>query len=173
MLTAAALLPGCGLVGGSEVTTEQAPDTITVSSPAFRDGDTIPARYSCKGQNISPPLRWSGVPTGTRALALVVDDPDAPGGNYVHWVLFNIGPAATEFNPGMVPTGAKQARTSAGEAGYTGPCPPSGVHRYRFTIYALRQAVPLSDGASLKDSLAQISKRSIAKGRLTGMFGEE
>lgn len=168
-----ALVPGCGLVGGTEITAEQAPAAITVSSPAFRDRGTIPARYTCKGSDISPPLHWSGIPTGAARLALVVDDPDAPGGTYVHWVVFNIDPGTTHVVAGRVPSGGQQARTSAGETGYAGPCPPSGAHHYRFTIYALRQAVPLSEEAALKDALAQISKRSIAKGRLIGLFGED
>ena len=167
-----ALMPACGLVGGDADRPHRASGTITVSSPAFLEGDAIPAKYTCEGPGISPPLSWTGVPTGAARLALVVDDPDAPGGTYVHWVVLNIDAAATGVAAGKVPAGGQQARNSTGEVGYAGPCPPSGSHHYRFTVYALRQPAPLPGGAALKDALADIAKRSITQGRLTGVFGK-
>ncbi|MQA87839.1 MAG: YbhB/YbcL family Raf kinase inhibitor-like protein [Streptosporangiales bacterium] len=168
-LAALTLVSACGLVGAPKENLQKA-ETITVSSPAFRDGGRIPTRYTCQGTNISPPLRWSHIPSDAEALALVVDDRDAPGGTYVHWVVFNIHPTTTETTEGTIPAGGQQARNSAGEANYRGPCPSSGSHRYRFTVYALRQSVPLADGADLKDAIGDIPKRSIAHGRLTALF---
>lgn len=170
-LLAVILLPGCGLVGGPRVPAET--DGLTVTSPAFRDGGRIPERYTCAGTETSPPLSWEGAPHNAAALSLVVDDPDAPGGTFVHWVVFNIEPDVTSVPEGMVPAGGEQAQNSGGEVGYVGPCPQRGEHRYRFTVYALRQEMPLSEGAALKDALAQISKRSVASGRLVGRNGEK
>ncbi|MQA87384.1 MAG: YbhB/YbcL family Raf kinase inhibitor-like protein [Streptosporangiales bacterium] len=171
-LLACAALSGCGLVGGSGQPAPAASDMITVASPAFREGGTIPGRYTCEGAGTSPPLRWTGMPSDAAVLALVVDDPDAPGGTYVHWVVFNIDPATTGVAEGVVPAGGQQGRNSAGSTRYAPPCPPSGTHRYRFTVYALPQEMPLDEGAQLKDALADISKRATASGRLTAVFGE-
>lgn len=144
------------------------PATITVSSAAFQDGAPVPRRFTCKGANESPPLAWSGVAADARALALVVADPDAPGGTYVHWVLLDLDPATTSIDAGDVPVDARQARNSAGHARYDGPCPPSGTHHYRFTVYALRDAVGLQDGADLQRALAAIDRKATARGTLVG-----
>lgn len=117
----------------------EAPDVITVSSPAFRDGQPIPARFTCDGAGEAPPLVWSGVPDGAAALSLVVDDPDAPRGTFVHWVVLDLPAAATGLPGESLPAGTVQARNSAGRASYFGPCPPSGSHHYRFTVYALSE----------------------------------
>lgn len=168
-------LAGCGLVGQTKIVRGSVPDSITVTSPAFRDGAAIPVRFACKqygGQAKTPPLRWSVGQTGVGALALVVDDPDAPGGAFVHWVLFNIDATANELLEGVIPPRAQQALNTAGTAGYAAPCPPRGEqHRYRFTMYALRDRVPLRTGARLSDTLAAIAQRTIARGRMTVRFG--
>jgi Raf kinase inhibitor-like YbhB/YbcL family protein len=145
---------------------------ISVTSPDFGDGDPIPPELSCDGDDRSPPLAWQGVPAGAAELALVVDDPDAPGGTYVHWVVFHVDPASTGVAVATVPPGARQARNSAGHARYDGPCPPErdGAHRYRFTLYALDRSVDAGDGADLGDVLAAIGGAAIAKGTLTGTF---
>lgn len=175
-LAAAGLLAlaGCGLVG-QKIVRGSVPDSITVTSPAFRDGASIPMRFACKqygGQGKTPPLRWSVAQTGVRALALVVDDPDAPGGAYVHWVLFNIDATTNELLEGVVPPHTQQALNTARTVGYAPPCPPKGErHRYRFTMYALRDRVPLGNGAELSDALASIAQRTIARGRMTVRFG--
>jgi len=147
-----------------------APETITVTSSAFQDGEPIPARFSCDGDNVSPPLSWRGVPSAARAVALVVDDPDAPRGTFIHWVLLDIASATTSLPEASTPAGATQATNSAGQAAYFGPCPPSGTHHYRFTVYALSSVTGLPDGASLDRALEAIDASAIARGRLVGTY---
>jgi Raf kinase inhibitor-like YbhB/YbcL family protein len=161
------LLAGCG--GGSEVKSD-APTGITVTSTAFAADQPIPATYSCRGENVSPPLAWTGVPDGAREIALVVDDPDAPNGTFTHWVLFGLPPATTSLEQGQVPSGARQAKNSRGHAAYDGPCPPSGTHHYRFTVYALEMPLDLADGAGKEEALDAIGKQATAQGRLVGTF---
>ena len=112
------------------------------------------------------------MPNAAVDLALVVDDPDASGGTYVHWVLFGLDPSATELEEGELPAGARQAKNSAGDAGYKGPCPPAGddPHRYRFTVYALDKQLAADDGTGTGDALTAIREGAIAKGTLTGTF---
>jgi Raf kinase inhibitor-like YbhB/YbcL family protein len=162
------------LVGGcSREVAEPAvdvPEQLTVTSPAFAPNAAIPVRFTCKGAQVSPPLRWTGVPADTAQLALVVDDPDAPRGTFVHWVLFALPPRTTTLEEGKLPAGARQARNSADDAAYKGPCPPSGTHHYRFTVYALRTTLELPDGAGLDEALDAINERAVAKGRLVATF---
>jgi Raf kinase inhibitor-like YbhB/YbcL family protein len=147
------------------------PDTIGVSSSGFAHEAAIPPRFTCQGENVSPPLAWSGVPAGSAELALVVDDPDAPGGTYVHWVVFHLDPGVTGLGEGRLPPDARQARNSRGAASYAGPCPPPGpAHHYRFTVYALREPLALADGAELEPALAAIDRGASARGRLVGTF---
>lgn len=169
---ALATLAGCGLFG-DEVTepATTAPVTLSISSPAFDDGDPVPVRFTCKGANESPPLAWTGVPDDAGALALVVTDPDAPGGTYVHWVVFNIEPTSSSVSAGSLPDEARQARNSAGQARYDGPCPPSGTHHYRFTVYALRTPTTLEDGTGTEAALDAIDAKAIGRGTLAGTFG--
>jgi Raf kinase inhibitor-like YbhB/YbcL family protein len=155
--------------GGGEVEV-QVPDSITVTSPAFAPDEEIPVVHSCAGRDISPPLAWTGVPADASELALVVDDPDAPRGTFTHWILFGVPPSTSSLAEGSVPVGAKQARNSAGRAAYSGPCPPSGTHHYRFTMYALDNSLELNDGADTGDALDAISDHAVAQGRLVGLF---
>jgi Raf kinase inhibitor-like YbhB/YbcL family protein len=173
-----ALLAACSSSGGSgggQATTAapggQAPkSTMTVTSSAFADGAPIPVRYTCKGANLSPPLKWSAPPAGTSQLALVADDPDAPGGTFVHWVLTGIPAGQTELGENAVPQGAVEGRNSAG-SGYTGPCPPSGpAHHYRFTIYALNRSPGVQAGTDPRQAIAAIQAAATAQGRLVGTF---
>jgi Raf kinase inhibitor-like YbhB/YbcL family protein len=143
---------------------------ITVSSSAFQQGQAIPTRFTCDGDNDAPPLRWDSVPEDAAALALVVDDPDAPGGTYVHWVVLDMPVETTGLDTGAVPSGAAQAKNSAGRASYAGPCPPSGTHHYRFTIYALSKRTGLSDGAALDKALDAVEATATAQGRLVGTY---
>jgi Raf kinase inhibitor-like YbhB/YbcL family protein len=162
---------GCGLIGGGAEPPGRVSASIIVRSGAFGPDERIPSRFSCNGANISPPLRWSDIPENAEELALVVDDPDATGGTFVHWVVFGIDPKTKGIATDSVPSGARQARNSNGEAGYTGPCPPEGTHRYRFTVYALSSGIDLPDGAETSDVFDAISPRAIARGRLIGLFG--
>jgi hypothetical protein len=143
-----------------------------VSSPAFAAGVAIPRRFTCEGENLSPPLGWSGVPAGTVEIALVVDDPDAPRGTYLHWVVVGIEPDHAELAEGAVPPGARQLRNSAGTATYTGPCPPGGPpHHYRFTVYALERGADIASDASPEAATEAIEAAAAARGRLVGTFG--
>jgi hypothetical protein len=124
---------------------------LALTSTAFEPGGAIPAEYTCQGKNVSVPLAWSGLPVGTRSLALIVDDPDAPDPaapkmTWVHWVLYNIPPTATGLpeavEPKALPAGTLEGRNDWGRTGYGGPCPPVGRHRYFFKLYALDVALP-------------------------------
>lgn len=160
--------------GGQPVTREEtavdAPDVITVTSPAFREGGPIPPRFTCDGDGVSPPLAWHGVPADAEAVALVVDDPDAPRGTFVHWVVLDLPAGTKEVGADAVPSGAIQARNSAGRASYFGPCPPSGTHHYRFTVYALSRPTGLRDGAELRKALRAVQAAATAQGRLVGTY---
>jgi Raf kinase inhibitor-like YbhB/YbcL family protein len=165
---------GCGGSDRVEPAPAQAaPDEITLASTEFRDGAMIPKVYSCDGDDISPPLSWAGVPEGTRELALLMEDPDAPGGTFVHWVLFKIPVDQEELADAQRPLGGREAKNSRGEAGYAGPCPPEGdaPHHYEFIIYALSKPIDLPNGASGDDVRAAIDKDAIARGELVGRFG--
>jgi Raf kinase inhibitor-like YbhB/YbcL family protein len=175
MRRAIVLLLGLGLAacsrGGAPEVNRELPDTISVTSSAFADGAKIPTRFTCAGANLAPPLAWSGAPEDAVELALVVDDPDAPGGTYTHWVLFHLDPGVTGLQEGQVPPGARQAHNSGGEVGYTGPCPPGGpAHHYRFTVYALSDRLDLADRAELDEALQGITRAATARGRLSGTF---
>lgn len=127
--------------------------TFELTSPAFAPGQPIPRKYTCDGEDVSPPLQWSAPPAGSQSLALVVDDPDAPSGTWVHWLVYNL-PASRSALPESVPPAAhlpdqgKQGRNSWQNLGYGGPCPPGGTHRYFFRLYALDAALALPAGAS-------------------------
>jgi Raf kinase inhibitor-like YbhB/YbcL family protein len=180
---AALLLAACGGSGGSTgsspaassagpATPTAAPSgaTINVRSPAFAAGAMIPVRFSCRGSNTPIPLTWTGVPAGAASVALIMDDPDAPSGTFTHWVVFNLPATTRGIMNGRLPAGAAQAQNGRGQAAYTGPCPPSGTHHYRFTVYAEPRRLPLRAGASLAEALAAIRSDPLASGRLTGLF---
>jgi Raf kinase inhibitor-like YbhB/YbcL family protein len=145
-------------------------EVIKVSSSAFADGQSIPKQFTCDGDGKPPPLSWEGVPVGTAALALVVDDPDAPRGTFVHWVVLDLPVATSEVNAGALPSGAIQATNSAARASYSPPCPPSGTHHYRFTVSALSQPTGLRDGTELETALQAIESVTTAHGRLVGTY---
>ena len=120
-------------------------------SPAFLEGESIPRKYSREGDDKSPPLRIEEVPEGSRSLALIMDDPDAPSGTFNHWILFNISPTTREIHEDAPPVIATQGRNDWGEVGYGGPQPPSGEHRYYFRLYALNTVLSLARGAKRAD----------------------
>jgi Raf kinase inhibitor-like YbhB/YbcL family protein len=168
---AVAGLAGCG--GGGAAKAPSVRDAIALRSPAFADGATIPTRYTCSSVGKSPPLAWSRVPHTAVELALVVDDPDAPGGGFVHWVLFHLPPGLRRLAAGSLPDAAREAVNSAGGDAWAPPCPPKGdaPHHYRFTLYALKVPLALADGVSAKDAVAAIGKSALVQGRLVGRFG--
>jgi Raf kinase inhibitor-like YbhB/YbcL family protein len=171
VLGAAVAVAGCGARHATTGTAQPrpAPLTVKLSSPAFAAGATIPKRFACP-RNLSPPLRWSGLPAGTRELALEMIDINAPGGVFVHWALAGISPSAGGIASGDgVPAGAVAGRNSFGKVGYGGPCPPPGrPHRYVLTLLALNEPSGLRQGFSI-DSLQ--SSRALARGELTGIYG--
>jgi len=118
-------------------------EAMTISSPAFKQNGFIPAKYTCDGVDVSPPLTITNVPTGARSLALIVDDPDAPAGAWVHWVIWNIDPATSGIAENSAPQGAVQGMNDFRKGSYGGPCPPSGTHRYFFKLYALDKTLAL------------------------------
>ena len=148
---------------------------IKLESTAFKEGGMIPKKYTCDGKDISPPLSWGTVPEGTQSLALICDDPDAPMGTWVHWVIFDIPPHITEFPEGIPPkkileNGIKQGKNDFGKIGYGGPCPPGGTHRYYFKLYALNKKLTLEPGVT-KDELLEAMKECIlAQGQLMGKY---
>jgi len=150
---------------------------FTLTSSAFANGQSIPTKYSCKGADVSPALAWGDPPAGAQTFALIMDDPDAPSGTWVHWVIFNI-PAATRALPEAVPTsatladGSAQGTTSARSVGYHGPCPPSGVHRYFFKLYALDATLSLSSSANKNAVLAAMEGHILAQAELMGTFSK-
>lgn len=149
--------------------------TIQVTSAAFKEGESIPSKYTCKGSNISPPLVWTNIPSAAKTIALIADDPDAPMGTWVHWVLYNLPGNINEL-PEAVPNeqhlqnGASQGVNSSGKVGYQGPCPPSGTHRYYFKVYALDTQLKLSDGTTKSQLLEAMKGHILAEGRLMGRF---
>jgi Raf kinase inhibitor-like YbhB/YbcL family protein len=184
---ALAILPGlagCGGQGDSHPTTPSTPKVttlgrtapnapadgpLTISSPAFADGAPIPVQYTCKGANIAPPLAWSAPMGG----ALVVDDPDAVNGLYIHWVVIGIAPGSGSTADGQTPAGATVLPNTAGQAGYKGPCPPAGTgtHHYRFTLYQLPNDYQLPGGLAGVEAAQTIGGAATAQAQLTGMFG--
>lgn len=153
-----------------------AEQTMTVESKAFEHEGPIPPRYSCDGQDVSPQLAWSGAPDGTASYAILMEDPDAPGGTFVHWVYYDI-PADTSELPEAIAgderpvPGGTQGTNSFGSVGYGGPCPPGGTHRYFFTVYALDVELGLAPGVTKDDFLDAAESHVLAQGTLMGTFG--
>jgi len=143
---------------------------LELSSNAFSGGKGIPSKYTCDGNNISPPLSWSGAPSGTKSFALIADDPDAPAGTWVHWVAWDIPATAMSFPEGGVAPKTVQGMTSFRKTGYGGPCPPSGTHRYFFKLYALDTDLELSPSTD-KGGLEKAMKGHIlAQAELMGTY---
>jgi Raf kinase inhibitor-like YbhB/YbcL family protein len=167
---AASLFAGCSNSNDPPTPPQSLPGVITVSSHAFGDGQQIPPAYTCDGAGISPPLRWSGLPAATGSIAIVVDDPDAPGGTFVHWVVADIPSGMSGVGPGQVPEGGVEVTNSSKAKPYFGPCPPSGTHHYRFSVYALPRSARLPADESMDDTLTAIYDHAIASGRLVGLY---
>jgi Raf kinase inhibitor-like YbhB/YbcL family protein len=148
---------------------------LTIASPSFSFGEPIPSLFTCDGENISPLLEWTEPPIGTSSFALIADDPDAPGGTWVHWVLFNIPPEWRGL-PSGIPTagelahGGRQGSNSGGNVGYAGPCPPSGTHRYFFKLYALDAEFNLPPGISKADLLKAMQGHVLAQVETMGTY---
>lgn len=147
--------------------------SIALTSTAFTNGQPIPERYTCNGENISPALSWGEPPAGTQSFALIVDDPDAPGGTWDHWIFFNISASIRSLPEAFpsgdtFPDGSMGGRNGWGNTGYGGPCPPSGTHRYFFRLYALDEMLAISAGASRGELEKAMFGHILAQGELMG-----
>lgn len=180
LLIIAIALPACAPEEVAPPEEEELPKeeemVLSVSSPAFQEGEKIPVKYTCQGEDVSPPLAWSEPPAGTQSFTLIVDDPDAPGGVFTHWVLFNI-PSHSRELPEAIPTqaelssGALQGKNDFGRIGYGGPCPPPGSpHRYQFILYAVDHPLDLRAAVSKKQVLDALQGHILAEGQLMGTY---
>lgn len=167
VLTATA---GCGSDDEPTADADTPPASIAVSSNDLTDGGTVPADFTCDGDEVSPQLAWDAVPDDAAVLALVVDDPDAPSGTFTHWVVLDIPTTTSATNRGEVPAGGTVGLNSAGEASYAGMCPPDGSHDYRFTVFALDAPTGLESGASVEDAMAAVNEHVVAFGRITASY---
>ncbi len=159
----------------------KAHQSMTITSSAFQQNDSIPRAYTCDGgppsheatdgqSNMNPPLEISGVPAGAKSLALIVDDPDAPGGTWVHWLIWNINPKTKEIAGHSVPQGATEGTTSFGKPGYGGPRPPRGTHHYFFKLYALDTALNLPPGTDKTALESAIKGHILEHAELVGLY---
>ncbi|MDE2311673.1 MAG: YbhB/YbcL family Raf kinase inhibitor-like protein [Patescibacteria group bacterium] len=143
---------------------------MTITSPAFADGQPIPKKYTCDGDGVNPPLAFSGVPKEAGSLALVIDDPDAPSGTWTHWTLWNIDPATLLIAENSVPSGAVQGQTSSGQNAYGGPCPPSGTHHYYFKLYALDSKLTIPSFADSRALAQALNGHVMSQAQLVGTY---
>ena len=146
-----------------------------IFSAAFNEGELIPSKYTCDGVNISPPINWTNPPKGTNTFALINDDPDAPIGDWVHWIVFNIPPEVTELSEAasskhLLPKGTIEGMNDFRKNNYGGPCPPSGIHRYFFKLYALDVSLPLKETATKKQLIEAIKDHILAEAILIGKY---
>ena len=150
-------------------------EKMQITSSAFTESNVIPAKYTCDGQDISPPLEWKNIPTGTKSFALISDDPDAPVGTWVHWVIYNIPPDTTIFDENIprekeFKNGMRQGSNDWPKIGYGGPCPPSGTHRYYFKLYALDTMLGLIPGAAKAQLIQAMKGHILAEAQLMGKY---
>jgi Raf kinase inhibitor-like YbhB/YbcL family protein len=162
-------LTACAPAASTVASVEGGAGALQVTSAAFEAGGEIPQKYTCDGDNVSPPLSWSGVPEGSESLALIADDPDAPGRTFAHWVLYSLPPDQTSLDEGA--DAGVPGVNGAGRQGYTGPCPPSGSpHRYFFKIYALDTSLDLNPGANKAELEDAMNGHVLAQGELVGTY---
>lgn len=148
--------------------------SLELTSPAFAAEESIPAKYTCDGQDISPPLEWGEPPQGTESLALIMDDPDAPVGVWDHWLLFNLPAETRQLDEGAAPPSESQGgQNSWGRTGYGGPCPPGGTHRYFFKLYALDTVLDIEAGAGKEELLQAMEGHILAQGELMGRYSRQ
>ncbi len=175
MLTIVALVILCiqkpkGPPPPAPIITPQTFSTMIIASSAFENEKYIPAKYTCDGIDINPPLRFAEIPEGTLSFALIVDDPDATSGDWVHWLIWNIGVDITNINEDSSPAGAKVGLTDFGKNEWGGPCPSKGEHRYEFKLYALNTMLGIPENSTKADLLNAIQGHVIAEAKLTGLY---
>lgn len=161
------------LIGFAQAQSAPAPASLKVTSGAFSDGAKIPKKYTCDNSNVNPPLRIENPPKTSKSLALIVDDPDAPGRTWTHWLVWNIDPKVTEIRENSAPRNTVQGTSDFGSAKYGGPCPPSGTHRYYFRAYALDTVLSLQSSATKSALEKAMAGHVIAKGTLMGTYSRE
>ena len=166
------IVAGCG--GDDDSGPPSVPNTMQLESPAFRDGAEIPRRFTCDGRlgGVNPPFTWSKRPRDTVSQALVVTDPDAPGGTFVHWTVWGMMDRTTGLDPDIPPIGLPQGENTNGEKGYEPMCPPTGdpPHTYEFTIYSLKERIDLEAGAPPQEAIDAIQGAALARGVLRGTY---
>ncbi len=140
---------------------------LTLSSPAFENNKTIPSKYTCDGEDVNPPLKIEGIPEETKSLVLIIEDPDAPRGLWIHWVVWNISPTDT-IKENTIP--GTEGITTSRLHSYSGPCPPSGTHRYFFKVYALDTKLTLNANSEKQDVEKTMQNHMLAKGELVGFY---
>jgi Raf kinase inhibitor-like YbhB/YbcL family protein len=145
---------------------------MKITSSAFNEGGNIPSKFTCDGSDTSPPLQVTNVPPGAKSLVLIADDPDAPGGLFTHWLVWNIAPASNSIGEGTAPKGV-HGTNDFGKSGYGGPCPPSGTHRYSFKIFALDRELDLRSGAKRSQVDAAMKGHVVARGELIGRYSRK
>ena len=146
---------------------------MKIESPVFEQNKSIPSKYTCDGEDIYPPLKFSRIPEDAKSLVLIVDDPDAPGGTWVHWTIWNITPETEEVGEANLPQGAVEGITDFGKSGYGGPCPPSGTHRYFFKLYALDTTLDLDSSAEKEDIEKAMEGHILAQTQLIGLYKKQ
>src|SRR5438445_10102972 len=164
------IIVGCLIAADALVAFATGGVKMKISSPAFREGGTIPEKFSKNGQNVNPELRIEGAPAEAKSLTLIVDDPDAPVGLFTHWLVWNIDSKTTAIAERGVPKSAVQGTNDYPNLGYGGPQPPSGTHRYYFKIFALDQTLDLPSGAKRRELDKAMSGHVIAQGQLVGRY---
>lgn len=177
---AVALVLGCSqqheekkAAAAEKLSTPPAPSAgMSISSPAFANDGAMPARYTCNGSNVSPPLAFTNVPQQAHSLALEVTDPDAPGGLFTHWLVWNMPTTLTGLTEGAVPKGVVEGLNGFGKSSYGSPCPPSGTHRYLFDLYALDNTLALPSSAGREQFEAAIKGHIVGQARLVARYGK-
>lgn len=144
--------------------------SLLLESPAFQNNQFIPDLYTCRGKNISPPLTWRDAPTNTLSYVLTMEDPDAANGTWIHWIVFNIAGTLDHLDDGAIPSNAVSGLNSWNKSGYSGPCPPQGVHRYVFQLYALDTTLSINENATHNELLAAMQGHILEQSDLTGVY---
>lgn len=146
---------------------------MTIASPSFENNSLIPSKFTCDGKNVNPLLMFGSIPIKAKSIALVVTDPDAPGGTFTHWIIYNMSATTTKIDENSVPADSQEAQNSFGKKEYGGPCPPSGTHHYIFTLYALDSMISIPDEADVADIEKVIQSNSIEQATLTGLYAKQ
>ena len=143
---------------------------MSITSSVFKQGEEIPSKYTCDGKNINPPLEIKDIPKEAKSLVLIIDDPDAPGGTFLHWLVFNISPETQVIKENTIPLGAQEGKNSFRRIDYGGPCPPSGVHHYFFRLYALDKWLRLAKGSNLETVKKAMEGHILCQTELMGIY---